>query len=450
MSYRTIIRICLIFLVTISALTEISAEKEFVLKFPNKVQKCIRLKTLDSNNCIAVMSVNSHTIINRTSDKGETWLETGRRDFNDRYEEDSVFTLIFADIVDTNNIFFTYGDNPIIMKTTDGGKTFKKHSIYELKRENERYSFMLLDMYNENIGVAIADSRDTLVVTRDGWDTYNFIKLKSAYHYIREPSFYLDSVNIVFCKIWMYGPGFVRYNLDENKWYEYAPVPKYERWEKKRSLNDYYFIDDQVGYGCGTKDTGIYSGKRDIIYKTTDKGQSWNTIYIHERRVNGIDIAFANEYVGAVLGFDDEMMFTYDGGKSWEYLTLPDEIRHSYGVGTKIEYLDGVLIITRRIYGIFKYEDITSIEGHSFSNVNIKKIQTKTDFHIEIEDPKMRDFEILVVSMDGRKILDQKLSSTFSGTSEYIDLVSLPQGSYMYLVSSNNQLLATGKFVNVR
>ncbi len=440
----------ILFLIFILVLSISYAEKVYFLRQATSNEICFHLQTLDSNNTYAVMGGDAELVVYHSTDQGKSWDDIIRRDHMEHFPEDSVLNVMFSKITDTKHMYFSYFEYPIILYTEDGGASLKHKTVSELMHR-QNYSFIMFDMYDNNTGFALGWAGDTLVVTRDGWKTYDIRTLPESYPKLFGDVIFVDSANIAFCENLYRGPGFVRYNIDEDKFYDYAPMPEEEEGYGDKALYDFCFVNDSIGYGCGMQEEDVLNDDNDVIWKTTDKGQTWNIIYCDSVITRCSKIAFANEYIGVVGGNTEEFMFTYDGGQTWTPFLVANGIYKAYGYGIKLAFADSYLIITSSIRGIYRYEEYTSaIENTVFSNVNIKKMQTKTDFHIEIEDPKMRDFEILVVSMDGRKILDQKLSSAFSGTSEYIDLVSLPQGSYMYLVSSNNQLLATGKFVNVR
>ncbi len=441
------INLLLIFILSLSIS---NAKKVYYLRQETNNEICVHLQNLDSNNIYAVMRGDAELVVYHSTDQGKSWDDIIRRDHMEHFPEDSVLNVDFCKITDTDHMYFSYFDYPIILYTEDGGASIKHKTVSELMHR-QNYSFKMFDMYDNNTGFALGNGGDTLVVTRDGWKTYDIRTVPESYPTFRGDVIFIDSANIAFCVNIYHGPGFVRYNIDEDKFYDYSQMPVKEEGYGDKEFYDFCFVNDSLAYGCGMQEEDVLNDLNDVIWKTTDKGKTWNIIYCDSVITRCTKIAFANEYIGVVGGHTDEYMFTYDGGQTWIPFIVASGVYESYGYGIELAFAGSYWIVTSSVRGIFRYEDDnTGIASELYSNVNIKKIHTMTDFHIEIEDSKNRDFEILVVSMDGRKILDQKLSSAYSGTSDYIDLVSLPQGSYMYLVSSNNQLVATGKFVNVR
>lgn len=72
------------------------------------------------------------------------------------------------------------------------------------------------------------------------------------------------------------------------------------------------FLNDSVGFACG--------GKRDnegYIYKTIDKGNTWNKIYSSDYNRCLYDITFINDSIGYAGGDYSYLIKTKDGGSTW-------------------------------------------------------------------------------------------------------------------------------------
>jgi hypothetical protein len=358
-----------------------------------------------------------------------------------------VLNVTRASIPDTNHFFFTYIERPIIFKTEDGGKTYEK-IVLEGIPSDKMHCMTLLEMYNKDIGVCVTYASDYLITTLDGWSSYRVIKLKSTYAQINQPSFFLDSVNIAFCLSFTWGPGYDRYNLIENQWYPYAPVPKYEPWTARNEIYDICFVDDSLGYGCGYREEGYDTPFEDVIWKTTDKGQSWEIIYKDLARSRCYEIDFLNENIGVAVGMDKEIMFTYDGGKTWEFFELPKPIRHDWGI--KIAWVGHQLIITSLSGGIYRYEDVTSVDGSEFEEIKVKPYNWHSAFSVEVIDTKQREYNLKVVNSNGIVVSQQQINTKKTACSEQLDLTKLPQGAYFYMLSCGNKLITTGQFINAR
>ena len=79
-----------------------------------------------------------------------------------------------------------------------------------------------------------------------------------------------------------------------------------------------WFTSDNVGY---------LSGFDGGIYKTTDAGKSWKTVFkknkLFQERIHFNDILFVSDKVGYVVGEDGLFMKTVDEGNTWNHIKMP-------------------------------------------------------------------------------------------------------------------------------
>ncbi len=141
-------------------------------------------------------------------------------------------------------------------------------------------------------------------------------------------------------------------------------------------------------------------------------------------------------------------MLTSDGGTTWTYQNLREDLWHS--VFWECTYCGEYPIFWVMNAGVFRYEEVTGITEGIFEEIYVSKHQTSSEFSIKIQDPKFRGYEILISDMQGKQIAKQLLNTADSEESIPIDLSGLPQGAYLYLITCNNSLISSGKFVNVR
>jgi photosystem II stability/assembly factor-like uncharacterized protein/murein DD-endopeptidase MepM/ murein hydrolase activator NlpD len=86
----------------------------------------------------------------------------------------------------------------------------------------------------------------------------------------------------------------------------------------EKSLTGIYFIDSSTGFICGR---GVGSDTSGVIYKTTNGGTNWNAIYFGSNRL--YDIKFLNTQLGYCVGENGTVLFTNDGGASWQPKSIP-------------------------------------------------------------------------------------------------------------------------------
>ncbi len=89
------------------------------------------------------------------------------------------------------------------------------------------------------------------------------------------------------------------------------PVNAQENWEIINSgttdnLEDVFFIDNQNGWIIG------YSG---TLLRTTDAGESWNSIIIPYQNLKAIQ--FVNQNIGWIVGDEGLIIKSTDGGNTW-------------------------------------------------------------------------------------------------------------------------------------
>lgn len=103
-----------------------------------------------------------------------------------------------------------------------------------------------------------------------------------------------------------------------------------QTWEYKDSGTTFLLYDvaipegqNDIAYAAGAQFTANSPG---IIIKSTDGGETWNTIYPVTGTVDGIEkIDFINETTGFAVGYD-LFIKTEDGGASWQDIVLAPDV----------------------------------------------------------------------------------------------------------------------------
>jgi len=187
--------------------------------------------------------------------------------------------------------------SPSIIKTEDGGDTWTLQPAGLAERLN---SIFFID---ENTGWAAGDD-SAILHTNNGGDTW----ITQSHGPTSSPNlteiFFVDAQNG-----WAVGDtdAILYTNDGGNTWNEKLITPG----SGYRSL---FFSNAQVGY-VGGYDAGFVAD----VSKTTDGGQTWQRLSI-ELGSQPRGIYFLNENEGWILGAQEEVFYTSDGGLTFEQL----------------------------------------------------------------------------------------------------------------------------------
>ncbi len=110
-----------------------------------------------------------------------------------------------------------------------------------------------------------------------------------------------------------------------------------QSWDYKDSGTDFILLDlsippgqDQVAYAAGSQYTVDYEG---IIIKTTDGGETWETIYPLSGTVHSFTrIEFVTTLKGFVVGWGNTFMMTEDGGETWDDVVAGTDVYYYSGL----------------------------------------------------------------------------------------------------------------------
>ena len=161
-----------------------------------------------------------------------------------------------------NNVIYAGGQDGILLKTTDGGKTWK--SSYQ-RVNNSGDNIQGLYFVNENVGYS-ANSYRLIAKTTDGGTTWSAVLNDST-----------DATS-------------TNYGV--------------------------HFINENTGFVVGKAGNSV-----DVVYKTTNGGVSWTTTtYIVSANLRGV--AFYDAQNGIAVGEKVKAMFTKNGGATWTASTI--------------------------------------------------------------------------------------------------------------------------------
>ncbi len=293
----------------------------------------------------------------KSTDQGRTWTLLFKSKNVYEQEEPQIFYVNECVSPRPDYYFVASDDGAIILKSTDGGKTFRKlilNSIWGGYIDN-------FAMWDSSYG--FATSKNNYYTTTDGWETFEthpFPVDKSGFY---QPLF-MDS-NTVAMMRYTRPPldthnhmTFMKYYMKENKWDTlFYFGAEYKQWLD--APKHIYFVNDSLGFSCGSGvsssslPTGHYY---DIIYKTTDGGENWELIhkelkYPEKGFYN--NIAFADENNGITVGYWGKIAMTNDGGETWVY-ERPEAMEHCRKM--LVTWAGHTPLIGTWDAGIFRYE----------------------------------------------------------------------------------------------
>ncbi len=396
----------LILLILLLIPASLSAEKEWVQKHYAIYEVIPTLQCTDSTNCYAFADSVGFTIIYRSTDQGNSWHPHYRNDH--LAQKDSVYEVFQCYALDSMNLYMTYLRRAILEKSTDGGKTFKRILFGDSILNKAGNIFFDIKMYDKNIGAGIAMYK--LVLTDDNWETFKIIDIDKP-KLAGGPLFFIDSNNIAVLKWYRNDHEFLKYNIENDEWSLYNTGEKPPEGESLKEINDVFFVNDTLGYACGSQDTGQGDFAKDIIWKTYDRGQHWEVILDQEHEpVFGLsDISFRNEKHGMAVGSWGKIVETTDGGVTWNYHEVPDEVYNT--IRMLVAWAGEYPIIASNKGGIHRLEETTGIDEYILKSIDINIRQTSDKLLISIEDKNFRKYKLQIVDLHGNIIQEEELSS---------------------------------------
>ena len=405
------------FIILISTSTVFSQnEWEHVFSSGTDIDFLTNLVCLDSLNCYYMCYDGSINYLYTSKDGGKTWNFKWK---SPTYEENPTEYYSSASdfcVTDSMNMFFCTYDSGYILKSTDGGNSFKliKLGVPELIRN--------MSMYNEKIGIAIMGRY--YFITKDGWETFDgFDKIPLSYY--SSPRFINDSIlQFIFNRD---GNHLTELNINS---LEYTQKFIYN----DPSLSDYTFLTENTIIAVGYNYTGEGDEAKDRILKSTDKGETWRIILdtLVTPRFPLQSVAFKDSLVGIVVGQFGKILYTYDGGESWIYEeNRPEYFRRSPPV-LKVKYAGDTPLIAMHFFGIYrlKKDNLLSIDKIDISDVQIrgKKLYMSIDI--------ANDYQLIICDPACKVYISSKLEKEN-------DLSRLNEGRYFISIYQKGRVIKT-------
>lgn len=239
--------------------------------------------------------------IRMSSDGGYSWrqLFIDSSFFNPRF-----FRVAFP----TRSLCLVACDSGRLMRSTDGGETWKLSSVVQSIANGACVS-----MYDSLLGVYVAPPK-AILTTNDGGGTWERVKLPDTI--LGTPLTSIDvqrpapNVVLALASWYMYGTRIFR-SEDSGRTWNMFPGPEH-------TLR-MHFVDTLHGWAVGSESNGVGDQRRDIIYRTTDGGRSWSEQLNREiEPIFGLnDVMFADTLHGIAVGQVGKLLRTNDGGDTW-------------------------------------------------------------------------------------------------------------------------------------
>ncbi len=212
---------------------------------------------------------------------------------------------------------------PFLQRSTDFGKSWERISIsnYTLNCHSSRIS-----MSNENKGILFTGRKPTkedtanvaLYKTTDGGLTWAEINTGNS---INLSTFYWNIKAFSENKYVLVSKSGIMETEDGGTTWSRKNFP----FGKEEAYSDISYQDENTWYiACVGPSTGLGDTRFNVLYKTTDGGDSWKKIMDNKDPLDfGLEgVSFHDELNGIVLT-DNNILMTSDGGNTWDIQTLP-------------------------------------------------------------------------------------------------------------------------------
>ncbi len=225
----------------------------------------------------------------KTADAGNTWQEIFQSDTN----LNDIYFL-------TPKTGFACGDDILLLKTLDSGSSWTKVTYGWNPPEAYISPLKHIEFVDDTVGYLTGGAyfdRGIIFKTQNSglwWEPYHFDNEMSASHFS-------DKETGIFG-----GYGLITKTTDGAQTFQPIDI-----------RGDFY-----TSFCFTTKETGFACGYNGGIFKTSDSGNSWTTIYKPNNadlcRIHLNDIALAQNGKGIAVGNEGIILISNDNGSSWE------------------------------------------------------------------------------------------------------------------------------------
>ena len=398
----------------------------------------------DSNNCFILVQESGYTILYKSVSQGKSWDTLYISDF---WNEGTPYLINARDgaIAGLGHYYIAMQEKGYLKISDDSGKTFRRMSFNYEKRIRE------VEMLDSNYGIAIADT--AYFLTNDGWE--NFEKYDIA---AQNPEFdgnlsmpVMHGNKDISCLLHVSDyAAYVRYYHESKVWKIIYKFPHNEAGYF--SPDGLFFVNEKLAFTSGRyrADTSIGNSTLDCIYRTKDGGETWEELIHQEHEpYSGLqEIAFKDELNGIAVGQFGKIIRTTDGGDSWVYDEVPQEMEDDIPATMIIGWAGEVPIIGTFNAGFWYYYEETGIKEIT-KDGDIKVRQESGKLLISIEDNTFSKYTLFISDINGRIVKKQELNSGIGTVYKPVDINDLANGSYLFCIT-NGKKTKTGTVSVVR
>ncbi|MCO5251222.1 MAG: T9SS type A sorting domain-containing protein [Candidatus Kapabacteria bacterium] len=307
--------------------------------------------------CVSVVQQTGLIELYHSYDAGDTWSLTYKAD---PMNEEPKYLLNIRDFSapDKDNYFAIFSEGKYVTKSTDRGKSFSKILIAEDSNPINIFMF-------DSLRGIITDTQwsdDTfhhyIYITEDGWETYTIADTML----IRSEIYCIDKVNeetLGFYVLAKTGDNFskqyVNFNIKTQNWVRLCDFKVDSTYLGFRELD---IVNDSIAFLVGSELLGIAHYRSDVIYRTRDRGKNWVAVLdtIVEPKFGLQSIKFYDELNGVAVGQYGKIVMTNDGGNTWNYHPLPQQMIDEAPLTMRIDWAGKKPVVGTWYGNIYKYE----------------------------------------------------------------------------------------------
>ena len=430
-----IIKVILIILIAFNT-SPTEAKKQWVnVKEPISRYENFTLLECDSNICYAVTDVDISFRLYKSIDFGKSWKEVifNYRLNGEFYNQGNCF------LVDSMNIFLNINDRVCVAVTKDGGKNFR-FEFFDEPNDGIHY-FYDLTSYKKKYAAGI--TRSHIIHTNDFWETYDKIPIPDSIDVAIDPLFFIDSNRIAFSRYDGRDAEFIEFNKQTKQFSTWSRGT--EVGEYSKILRTIDFVNDTLGFACGSQAFDGSASYKAVVWKTTNRGKNWEIKL--ETKLDPpfglFDISFKDEKHGIAAG-TGLVIETTDGGESWFQQDV-ENVKYKL-FAPLVTWAGDYQLFVDGGDGIYRYETVSNVEELN-SNEKFRVYQLGRNLEVAINDPTHKQYTFELYSQTGQRLFTRSVSSSFGFIFQPVELIELRNGAYFYTISSNSGVVFSGKYV---
>lgn len=392
-------------------------------------------KCFDTTHCISIDSYSINVIyVGETFDQGNNW-ETNL-EFSSGIDPINITTGIITQgyIHNDSSFYFSQNiDRGTLFYTNNGGKSFTKKIIGDYEIADD---FIMLD--NER-GMLASFLR--LHYTKDNWETWDTISFDNI---IRYKNFTIKNDSILYftgdIRIKSDGKNFpclveLNYKTMEHEVKYIFPDENPNSEDKDNTIYKFlHFYSDKIGYYYGSIKRENEIRYADIIYKTTDGGDSWRKVLDNQTGSFQLrDMGFRDSLYGITVEAN-KYYETFDGGETWQHGRFPMGGTSNH-ISCQVRFAGKNCIIGSYNKGMYIWEEITSVSLKDIGN--LKVWQTGSNLRVGSD---INGLYINIFDLQGNII-----KTTSFNKNTILNLSDKPSGTYLFNIINQNQIIQTGK-----